>query len=212
MSEDIADSENCSLWITHLPRDCDVHMLLGAVRNCGKVYQTHVNPPELETDHLGCAAKLVFFQHAPAAKLMRLSREGNFPVGNCQPHVHWNRTRVSARPETRASRVLAISGPAALVDRQNLEPIFGGCQYVMDMIEGPNPVGGSDMVEMVWHFGSYRCQAEWCEKALRAARKDTMAAYGVGDRGATPDNGRNTMGLMWKRVRIHWGVDPCAMP
>lgn len=64
-SEDIADDQNCSLFIVNLPAGVTTHDLLAAVHRLGptgRVYATHINGPEPARGHPGCAAKVVFFK------------------------------------------------------------------------------------------------------------------------------------------------------
>ncbi|KAI6082657.1 hypothetical protein F4821DRAFT_263694 [Hypoxylon rubiginosum] len=61
---------NTALWITNLSPTCTHRQLLNAIRGCGKVYTTVINPPEEDTSvvpygmrptHTMSASKLVFF-------------------------------------------------------------------------------------------------------------------------------------------------------
>ncbi|KAI0165219.1 hypothetical protein GGR52DRAFT_585221 [Hypoxylon sp. FL1284] len=45
-SADVAEAFNTSLWLTNLPPTCTHRELLGAIRRCGKVFATVINPPE----------------------------------------------------------------------------------------------------------------------------------------------------------------------
>lgn len=199
MSADIDNRENCSLWMTNLPRNCNLRMLLGAVRGCGKVYQTVINPPQGE-HHTGCAAKLVFFHHTEAARLLRRSREGMFHVGDRQPNVTHNRTRVASKPASKESRVLQITGPREIVNHEYLTGLFtGACTYQLEAVEDRGPVSGGldSRHEMIWRFGSVRCQAHWCYGRLHEQRK------------AHRLEGQTIVGRLWNAVEVNYGVDPC---
>jgi hypothetical protein len=64
----IPDERNCSLFIVGLAPDLTTHELLSGITNTGRVYATHINPPDPERGHVRSAAKLVFFERAGAGK------------------------------------------------------------------------------------------------------------------------------------------------
>jgi hypothetical protein len=61
---------NCSLFIVGLAPDLTPHELLSGIRNIGRVYATHINPPVPERGHVFSAAKLVFFERAGAGEFL----------------------------------------------------------------------------------------------------------------------------------------------
>jgi hypothetical protein len=61
---------NCSLFIVGLAPDLTTHELLAGIRNVGRVYATHINPPSPERGHALSAVKLVFFERQSAGKLV----------------------------------------------------------------------------------------------------------------------------------------------
>lgn len=65
-SATIPEDMNCSLFLVGLPADVTTHELLAGVRNVGRVYATHINPPEPEKGHEQSAAKIVFFERSAA--------------------------------------------------------------------------------------------------------------------------------------------------
>ncbi|KAK4200341.1 hypothetical protein QBC40DRAFT_200640 [Triangularia verruculosa] len=65
-SATISEDMNCSLFLVGLPPTVTTHELLQGVRNVGRVYATHINPPEPEKGHEQAAAKVVFFERAAA--------------------------------------------------------------------------------------------------------------------------------------------------
>ncbi|KAI0019884.1 hypothetical protein F4780DRAFT_792417 [Xylariomycetidae sp. FL0641] len=215
-SADIPDEENCSVWITNLPPGCDHAQLLGAVRGCGKVYACVVNPPvaapqqQQQQPHIMTAAsKLVFFEVAGAARLLRAAREGRFAVGGRYlPQVRRNRIRSAAvAPPGPESRVLHIEGPDAIVNGPYLAAFFDAhFVYQLEAVEvlaRSPPGGGGDApfaqrkTRMEWRFGSYRCQAEAARRAI-AHQKEKEAREGI----PSP--------LGWQGVTVHFAVDPCA--
>ncbi|KAK0672493.1 hypothetical protein QBC41DRAFT_216817 [Cercophora samala] len=65
-SATIPENMNCSLFLVGLPANLTTHELLAGVRNVGRVYATHINPPEPEKGHEQSAAKIVFFERSAA--------------------------------------------------------------------------------------------------------------------------------------------------
>jgi len=64
----IPPDHNCSLFVTGLAPTTTTGELLGAIRDVGRVYATHINGPEPTRGHMTCAAKVVFFERAAAGK------------------------------------------------------------------------------------------------------------------------------------------------
>jgi hypothetical protein len=62
----IPAEENCSLFLVGLAPDLTTHELLSGIRNAGRVYATHINPPNLARRHMYSAAKVVFFEREAA--------------------------------------------------------------------------------------------------------------------------------------------------
>ncbi|KAI1506052.1 hypothetical protein F5X99DRAFT_427919 [Biscogniauxia marginata] len=241
-SADIPDSENTALWLTNLPPDCDHRTLLGAVRGCGKVWATVVNPPVHAQNHITAACKLVFFDVAGAQALLRQSREGLFAVGGYVPRVRHNRIRSGARPLGPQSRVLHIEGPERVVDVRRLAAFFAA-RFTFELegvvvLERSGPRARHE-----WRFGSYRCQAESArvsiakEKERLGAMMGAAGGYGGGGAaaatGAAGGAGGNGFAgrqqypdqkqqhqehvdleerLAWQSVTVHFAVDPCSVP
>jgi hypothetical protein len=67
-SADIPPDQNCSLFMVGLAPNLTTHELLAGIRDCGRVYATHINPPAPEKGHAFSAAKLVFFERKSAGK------------------------------------------------------------------------------------------------------------------------------------------------
>ncbi len=105
-------------------------------------------------------------------------------TGYATPHnptlrarVTWNRVR-SAEVDKggRRSRVLLVSGPPGVVNRDFL------CRYldtkmVYQLDEVIPVVPGRAISVLEWRFGSYRCQAQAAWEAFR--RNPVFAAHGV---------------------------------
>ncbi|KAL2019315.1 hypothetical protein VTK56DRAFT_9782 [Thermocarpiscus australiensis] len=63
---------NCSLFLVGLAPDLTTRELLSGIRDIGRVYATHINPPDPKRGHFLSAAKVVFFERAAAGKLSLL--------------------------------------------------------------------------------------------------------------------------------------------
>ena len=183
----IPSTENCSLFVTGLPPTITVRQLLAAVRDTGRVYATHLNEPEPDKGHPTCAAKLVFFERRAAERfydrhLLAGLRVEEYPgyVGK----VVWNRVKTAAPDLPRHyTRVLMISGPAALVNPEFLTSYFTSkLEFEVDEIFDRAAMGDRRLVE--YRFGSFRCQAEAAKMAVSRE---------MGDLG----------------VQVWFGADPC---
>ncbi|KAK4040355.1 hypothetical protein C8A01DRAFT_35593, partial [Parachaetomium inaequale] len=95
-SADIPEEENCSVWMEGLPRNVTTYQLLGAIRNIGRVWQTHTVRPS--GHHVTAAAKVTFFT-AAAAQLMIARSRGGIRVQGYLATVLYNRTRVAEPAE-----------------------------------------------------------------------------------------------------------------
>jgi hypothetical protein len=186
-SADIPATENCSLFIIGLPPSVTVTSLLATIRDCGRVYATHVNPPEPGKGHVTCAAKVIFFDRASAERFHDRHALGGLRVAG-EPgyaaRVVWNRIRTAASTSPRHhSRVLLIAGPEGLVNRGFLMGYFSSkLDYDVDEVLERGSNGGRALIE--FRFGSYRCQAESAKMAISRE---------LGESG----------------VQVWFGVDPC---
>ncbi|KAJ4300169.1 hypothetical protein N0V88_002838 [Collariella sp. IMI 366227] len=168
----IAEEESCSLWIVGLAPDLDTHELLAGIRNIGRVYATHINPPAPERGHVLSAAKRL------AAELFytTFAPTGYWTPRNPQlrARVSWNRIR-SAETDVggNRSRVLLVSGPPQVVNEEYLCVYFNTkFEYQLDQVIycGANASGTRVLLEL--RFGSFRCQAESARTALMREFKD----------------------------------------
>ncbi|KAH6635119.1 hypothetical protein B0J18DRAFT_38604 [Chaetomium sp. MPI-SDFR-AT-0129] len=87
---------NCSLFLVGLAPDLTTHELLSGIRNVGRVYATHINPPDPTRGHQLSAAKLVFFERRAAEIFYNRFAPAYFSTPR-NPHllarVTWNRIR-----------------------------------------------------------------------------------------------------------------------
>ena len=130
-SASIVADKNCSLFITGLAPDLTTADLLGAIRDVGRVYATHINGPEIRRGHKTCAAKVVFFERKAAERFYDRYKETGFAVPGSRPEhcgrVVWNRIRSDeVDVGGRKSRVLLISGPPELVNPDSLRNYLAG--------------------------------------------------------------------------------------
>ncbi|SPQ19812.1 e3b9f3ce-597e-4bda-91ec-0928be282e28 [Thermothielavioides terrestris] len=165
----IPQHENCSVFITGLPPNITTHQLLAAIRDTGRVWASVVYPPTWE--YGPSAAKVTFFTAEAAQTFLRRSNSAGQPgfiVGNRRARVCPDRNRVAApRAPADHTRVLSIAGPKELVNTANLSALFSAA-FVYETDDVIALVTGNVINVLEWHFGSYRCQAEWAWRRLRS--------------------------------------------
>ncbi|KAK0724933.1 hypothetical protein B0H67DRAFT_479764, partial [Lasiosphaeris hirsuta] len=166
MSIDVPDDDNCALFITGLPSMITTRVLLAHIRNTGRIWQAHINPPDGRW-HAFAAAKVTFFARAAAEAFYRASQEDGFIVRGVRAKVQFNRHKVASQPvgSVYKTRVLIIKGNPALVNLGNLTNIMAGEIKFWDLDDHfvrpiGNPERGEGMVELTLQFGSFRAQAE----------------------------------------------------
>ncbi|KAI0020235.1 hypothetical protein F4780DRAFT_792126 [Xylariomycetidae sp. FL0641] len=132
----IPHAENTSLWVTGLPARTTYHGLLGALAGRGgKVFATVINGAG--DGHATAAAKLTFFRHADAARVLAGLNAGALRVDGGDEEetntvlARWNRVRTREFPVpatgTRRppSRVVHVRGPPRFVNPGCLGRFFG---------------------------------------------------------------------------------------
>ncbi|KAI2635710.1 hypothetical protein GGS26DRAFT_509804 [Hypomontagnella submonticulosa] len=201
-SANIADGLSTSLWLTNLPPDCTHRMLLGAIRRCGKIYATVINPPEYPVrnqphrgNHLTSASKLVFFDRAGVERLIAQSQAGQFSVEGYVPRLRMNRIRSAPREPSGQCRVLHIDGPSHIVNERFLNTFFQ-TKFIYELDEVITLRVRNGFTRQEWRFGSYRCQAESARQSI--AREKARRNLSDAER------------IAWSQVQVHFGVDPCA--
>lgn len=173
-SAEIADSQNCAVWILGLPENVTHTELLGAIRNVGKVYCAVINPPTGQ--HQTSAAKIVFFERHQAESFMALALNGHLQVmGREIRHVRWNKIKSARYPYTENSRVIHVTGPRHLMDFKFFEGFF--TRLFEYQLEGKQEVecAVSGMVTHEWRFGSLRCQAASAKTAIERELRGVFA-------------------------------------
>ncbi|KAK3314298.1 hypothetical protein B0H66DRAFT_584564 [Apodospora peruviana] len=172
----IPPGKNCSLFIRKLPPNMTTHQLLSAIRGCGRIYSSYINPPFTFPDqtkvHETSAAKIVFFTRSGAETFYHRFGAQGFQIGSFCGTVLWNRVMVAEQHglDETCSRVVVVSGSNWLVAREKLEQkIRDVCFYDLDEVL----VHEADGVRTVeFRFGSYQAQAEAVFKVLGREYRD----------------------------------------
>lgn len=185
-SENISNDRNCSLFIVNLPPNLTTHELLAAIHKMGpsgRIFAIHINEPEPQLNHPGCAAKVVFFKRDVAHKFFNLCELGGFQVDGYNARVMWNRIKTSEKPHlahSDASRVLLIGGPPNEVNSDALTKFFSQkLEFQTDLIITHNrgSLGKQDAV-IEFRFGSFRCQAQAAKMALAREKPFIRCFFG----------------------------------
>ncbi|CAJ2501504.1 Uu.00g043570.m01.CDS01 [Anthostomella pinea] len=199
---DIPSDQNVSRFVAGLPPNCTINMLLGSIREIGKVYSSNMVPPDSSFGYSTAGAKIVFWDRAGAHRLDDLWGQGDWYVGTYMLILRPNRIRMAEHVASRCSRVLVLHGPSCIVDRHYLTAFFQRL-FTFDMNDVVVII--EDQVHKVrkleYRFASYRCQAQFAEKWCREAkhgRQIPWAPMSLVERQA------------WRQVKISWGSDPCA--
>lgn len=171
-SANIPDSLNCSLFLVNLPPTLTTHRLIAAIHAMGptgRIYATHINSPEPDRKHYGCAAKVIFFELAAARAFYKACCERGFTVDGFTVRVMWNRIKTAQQDHAKSTtRVLLIGGKPNFVNPTTLTEYFcTKLQFQIDCIITHNDglKGDTDAV-VEYRFGSFRCQAEAAKMAL----------------------------------------------
>ncbi|KAH6856387.1 hypothetical protein B0I37DRAFT_74682 [Chaetomium sp. MPI-CAGE-AT-0009] len=181
----ISAEENCSLFLVGLAPDLTTNDLLSNIRSTGRVYATHINPPDPARGHAYSAAKIIFFERAAAEHFYATYSTTGYATRR-HPHlrarVRWNRVR-SGEVDIGGSRsrVLLVSGPRAVADEAFLRAYLDTkLTYQTDAViyRGASDDGARVLLE--FRFGSYRCQAEAARMALMREFRDVgvVCVYG----------------------------------
>ncbi|RYP69097.1 hypothetical protein DL771_006328 [Monosporascus sp. 5C6A] len=195
----IPESQSTCLFIVNLPPDCTPAQLLGAVpRGVGKVWALSISPPTAQ--HRTAAAKLTFWDRTATDRFLALVAEGRCAVpGGYRPRVMMNRYRAASQPASRASRVLELAGPHAVVNEDYLAAFFRRAfRYDLDGVAVL--YRSRRYTRLQFRFASYRCQAAFARKIIERARRGEPIA-----RVQLTEDER----LLWSEVAVYWGRDPC---
>ncbi|KAH8758324.1 hypothetical protein F5883DRAFT_565931 [Diaporthe sp. PMI_573] len=136
----------------------------------GRLYATHINAPEPDRKHYGCAAKVIFFELTAAKAFYQACDERGFTVDGFGVRVMWNRIKTAQQEHARSTtRVLLIGGDPSFVNPTTLTEYFcTKLQFQIDCIitHGDGLKGDNTDAVVEYRFGSFRCQAEAAKMAL----------------------------------------------
>ncbi|KAF6803985.1 hypothetical protein CSOJ01_10496 [Colletotrichum sojae] len=178
------------MWIKHLPANVTYSSLLGSIRGMGRVFATHINPPN--EGHKTAAAKVVFFDLEAAQRFYSMASNPSrrFIVQGMVAEVTRNRIRSAACDVGgNLTRVLVIRGDPRIVNRDSLLRWFG-TKFQFDLDEFTTMMHTEEMGEVRVAFGSYRSQAQAAQLAL-------IRSFPVGQPGSP----------IWS---VRFGHDPCS--
>lgn len=171
-SANIPDHLNCSLFLVNLPSKLTTHRLIAAIHAMGptgRIYATHINLPEPDRKHYGCAAKVIFFELVAAKAFYKACEERGFNVDGYPVRVMWNRIKTAQQEHAKSTtRVLLIGGKADFVNPVSLTEYFcTKLQFQIDcIITHSDGLKGDRDAVVEYRFGSFRCQAEAAKMAL----------------------------------------------
>lgn len=171
-SANIPDHLNCSLFLVNLPPSLTTHRLIAAIHAMGptgRIYATHINAPEPDRKHYGCAAKVIFFELAAAKAFYKACEERGFHVDGLAVRVMWNRIKTAQQDHAKSTtRVLLIGGKPNFVNPTTLTEYFcTKLQFQIDsIITHSDGLQGDRDAVVEYRFGSFRCQAEAAKMAL----------------------------------------------
>ncbi|KAI1504029.1 hypothetical protein F5X99DRAFT_373266 [Biscogniauxia marginata] len=204
------DEQNCSVYVTNLPPQCTIRMLLSSIRNVGKVFASHISPPS--GSHSTAAATITFWDQASTARFMEQSRNGHWRVEGYTPYVRYNRIRAEPQRPSPRSRVLHIRGPADLLGEEYLKRVFRAyCTYELECVSGETL--SPSVVQFEFRFSSFRAQSHVAYKVCNALRnrstRGLLAVIANEDADFNNWMGEDELDK-WSRVNVHWAADPCA--
>ncbi|KAI1082428.1 hypothetical protein F5B20DRAFT_502862 [Whalleya microplaca] len=197
---EIPEHSSCSIFITNLPPDCTINMLLGSIRDAGKVYQSSIHPPRM--DRPTSAGKVVFWDRAGLDRFLVKVRQGEFIVGDYVPNITMNRVRAHEQPPLILSRAVQVQGPSQIVTPSYMERFFQK-HFTYDLNEVRVMFHSEQRVttRIEFRFASYHAQAAAAWKWIQWAKNSKQeAVYDM-----------DPMEIdLWRYVEVFWGRDPCA--
>ncbi|OTB10316.1 hypothetical protein K445DRAFT_371218 [Daldinia sp. EC12] len=165
--DNIANSENCAVWVEGLPADIDYPTLLSRLRDTGKIYAIFINSPI--QGHSTCAAKIEFWGRDGVVKLFEKVKAGKLKFDELVPTVRPNRVKKGAQPASPRSRVIEIRGPAELVNYETLtRELRQALYYDIESVETLWTYERQSC--MRWTFASHRNQAETAMRLLASKK------------------------------------------
>ena len=192
--------ERTCIYINNLPPHCTPNQILGSIRGIGKVWSLQIQPPSQK--HKNRMAELTFWDRPATDRFLLLSRTGNFKVGTLTSRVEMTQLRGKVYSTTTASRVVGLRGPPEIINEEFLRGFFQRCniKYEIDCIK--ILFQDTTATHLEFHFASFHRQAE---EVFQYIQKVQRIAHASGIRPARDDEW-----LLWRRVSVYWGVDPCS--
>ncbi|KAM7195542.1 hypothetical protein V8F20_007438 [Naviculisporaceae sp. PSN 640] len=176
---ELADDQNTSFHIDHLPANVTEKEILGVIFDCGRIYSIHIS---IERVHdLGDAACKLVFMTVRGARRFRFFYQLHqlLYVRGQRARIVDNRNRVPEQVglPPPISRCLEATGPAEIINMAYLtayfDPLF---RYQIDsVIMRSHPTSAIACLEI--RFGSYRAQAAMAHIIL--TRHEPFRSAGV---------------------------------
>lgn len=188
----LPDEHNCSFWLENLPPNVDCGMILGSLRDIGRVYALHINNGECggRGRHHTAGAKLTFFTIEDAQRFFQFSIvDSALTIGGLPTRVLRNRVKVGPQSglPTDHTRVLVVTGSSQVITVEFLETFFRE-KFVYQLETVIDHGNNGVMSVLEWRFSSWRAQAH---EAMQILKRDPVFQE------------------MW--VNVEYGRDPCAL-
>jgi hypothetical protein len=189
-NKDLPDHLNCSFFLKNLPPDVQIGEILILIRNCGRIYATHINPPKPAPASNTCACKIWFFEISGAQAFRQMTLRTPLRIRGYRVTTLVDRNSMEQQvTDPRITRCLLITGRHQHRDLVNanwmLRYFSLKCEFTVSYItEFDDPVTGAPFLEV--HLGSYRAQAS---SAYTAIRRELTPRFGI---------------------RVRFVPDPCA--
>ncbi|KFY37665.1 hypothetical protein V494_04677 [Pseudogymnoascus sp. VKM F-4513 (FW-928)] len=156
----LPDHMNTCIWVEGAPADLTYFEMLRSIRDCGKVYSVHINPPREK--HYTAAAKIAFCTRIGAERFFRQAHSlCGIVIRGRRICVRWNRNKYRENFNRAESRVLKISGDPKFVNYEVLGEYFARLFYFnLIWVEEVTPG------VMIWEFSSILAQAHSAKQAI----------------------------------------------
>ncbi|KAK7959324.1 uncharacterized protein PG986_004178 [Apiospora aurea] len=186
VSADIADDENCSVFVTGLSPNIGYYDLMQQLR-FGRIVQTHINAPS--GYYHTAAAKIVFWDRASAERFMGAVRSRQFAFVGYRIRATWNRVKVAPQDpaDVTSSRVIRVHGPHEIVNEEAI-CAFLWDHFYFDLEEILVIEKSTSSCTLEIRFGSFWFQSENAFRFLREEHPDRES------------------------ITVAWAYDPCNFP
>ena len=203
-ADHINDSQNCALWLTNLHPRTTYHELLSKITKVGRIWCTYINEPDHFRHHTA-AAKVVFFSPEAAKRLLTVAWFHGIVICDYRIHVSHNRIKYERQsPDTKASRVLIITGKSSFVNEESLTEYFT-CLFMFQKDVFKELIKAGERAVVEYRFGSYRCQAQMGKMALERDQPPGFEKVEYGDDPCEHGETYASYGIAAERIR-GWGI------